>query len=750
MPQTAAADPQLAFIFRRPFDEQVAFFRGKLGNLVPTERWDDIWKSAHDRAFMVAGAAKADLLADLAGAVDQAIAGGETFEAFKKRFEDIVKKHGWTGWTGEETEAGRAWRARIIYQTNLSTSYAAGRLAQLKDAGFKYWVYRHTPNEHPRLQHLAWDGMTLPADHPFWQTHYPPSGWNCFPGDTMVRCDASLGHRMFYRGEVVEFQTRGGNRLTLTVNHPVLTRRGWVAAGQLQAGDEVLTAALDGDAALHGVVDDPQPPARAEDLFEALAAQGFRIIPVAAHDFHGDALGSEGEVHIAGSDRMLMDVVEAELGERAGELRFDEALAGGVESADDAMRAAQQTPVADDPVFAQDASNRRFGETQAPGDGRLARQPFTIQRKNLALGVQIAVVGDLPGALHQSLAPIFRLPLADPSRLHPVGAVSGSDASGDEQSAQWGAADAALFGDLLEADAGKVARDEIVRVRKFQWSDHVYDFTTATGFIVAGGVIVSNCKCRVVGADGTESAKLLGGKPGYTEPPAGWDAIDPKTGEPVGIDKGWGYMPGGTVADDVARAVARKTVAWPYEAAKAYMADVPMHLRDALALAIRSQPETFEAARRYAERALGMRGGQPIEGAHVEPYQTLGLLTSAETETVSDLTGADAVRSELYDWTIGQYAPKHILKEHGDAPAEAARGQRAPTAEDYARIPEIISAPERIWTDDGETVLMEKWFTAADGSEERVVLVWNVLKKRRMLTLTSMRIYRRSPRAQRP
>ena len=572
MPQPAAADPQLAFVLRRPFAEQVAFFRGKLGNLVPTARWDDIWKSAHDRAFMVAGAAKADLLADLAAAVDKAIAEGETLDAFRKRFAAIVQKHGWHGWTGEETEAGRAWRTRIIYQTNLATSYAAGRLAQLKDAGFRYWVYRHSGSEHPRLQHLAWDGLTLPADHPFWQTHYPPSGWNCFPGDTMVRCDARLGHRMFYRGEVVEFQTRGGNRLTLTVNHPVLTRRGWVAAGQLQAGDEVLTAALDGDAALHGVVDDPQPPARAEDLFEALAAQGFRIIPVAAHDFHGDALGSEGEVHIAGSDRMLMDVVEAELGKRAGELRFDEALAGGVESADDAMRAAQQKPVAADPVFAQDASNRRFGETQAPGDGRLARQPFTIQRKNLALDVKIAVVGDLPGALHQSLAPICRLPLADPSRLHSVGAVSGRDASGDEQSAQWGAADAALFGELLEAHAGKVARDEIVRVRKFQWSDHVYDFTTATGFIVAGGVIVSNCRCRVVGANGPETAKLAGGKPGYTEPPAGWDTIDPKTGEPPGIDKGWGYMPGAT--SDLVREIERKAAKLPPPLGDALRADI--------------------------------------------------------------------------------------------------------------------------------------------------------------------------------
>ncbi|MBN8717135.1 MAG: hypothetical protein J0I72_03320 [Stenotrophomonas sp.] len=55
----------------------------------------------------------------------------------------------------------------------------------------------------------------------------------------------------------------------------------------------------------------------------------------------------------------------------------------------------------------------------------------------------------------------------------------------------------------------------------------------------------------MVGAAGPRSAELLGGKPGYTEPPAGWDAIDPKTGEQVGIDKGWGYQPGATVADAV-------------------------------------------------------------------------------------------------------------------------------------------------------------------------------------------------------
>lgn len=144
---------------------------------MPTATWEDLLREAHDRAFMVAGAAKADLLADLAEAVDKASAEGETLEGFRKRFADIVQKHGWHGWTGEGTATGRAWRTRIIYQTNMATSYAAGRLAQLQ--AFPVWVYRHGGSEHPRLQHLAWDGLTLPADHEFWKTHYPPNGWGC-------------------------------------------------------------------------------------------------------------------------------------------------------------------------------------------------------------------------------------------------------------------------------------------------------------------------------------------------------------------------------------------------------------------------------------------------------------------------------------------------------------------------------------------------------------------------------------------
>lgn len=168
---------------RLPFLEQIEFFRRKLN--LPSERWDSIEKAAHDRAFIVAGAQDADLLNDLRRAVDDAIANGDTLADFRKKFRGIVQQRGWHG-TGEGSKAGEAWRTKVIYQTNIASSYAAGRYSQLTDPALNavrpFWRYIHNDSVmNPRPQHKAWgdSGLTLPADHPFWKTHYPPNGWGC-------------------------------------------------------------------------------------------------------------------------------------------------------------------------------------------------------------------------------------------------------------------------------------------------------------------------------------------------------------------------------------------------------------------------------------------------------------------------------------------------------------------------------------------------------------------------------------------
>jgi len=157
------------------FTEAVDYFRQKVN--MPSAHWTAVMDEAHARSFAVAGATSDALIQDFREAVDKAIAKGTGLQEFRKDFDAIVKKHGWSH-TGTAN-----WRARIIYQTNLRSAFAAGRYAQMTEPAvlsmFPYWEYLHVNCPHPRPMHVAWSGMVLRADDPWWNTNYPPNGWNC-------------------------------------------------------------------------------------------------------------------------------------------------------------------------------------------------------------------------------------------------------------------------------------------------------------------------------------------------------------------------------------------------------------------------------------------------------------------------------------------------------------------------------------------------------------------------------------------
>lgn len=219
--------------FDLAFQEQIDFFRQKLN--LPTAAWDDIWQEAHDRSFVVAGAMKADLLDDLRRAVEKGISEGTTLETFRKDFRKIVSDRGWHGWTGEDRPGGEAWRTKVIYETNLRTSYAAGREAQLADPGLQKLLpfRRYVHNDsvlRPRPQHLAWNGLTLPHDHPFWKTHSPPNGWGC-----RCRVTAVAAPR---KGDATK-PPAGWDEINKTTGAPVGIDKGWGYAPGASVRDEL-------------------------------------------------------------------------------------------------------------------------------------------------------------------------------------------------------------------------------------------------------------------------------------------------------------------------------------------------------------------------------------------------------------------------------------------------------------------------------------------------------------------------------
>lgn len=185
MPAAVPARPRLGAVEPR---DAVAAYQER-GRLAPTFNWHDVWQEEHAGQFMVSGVAQADILQLFQEALRASVSQGVSAADFARQVKPLLAAKGWWGdieitdpQTGEirVTRFNDA-RLQLIYDTNLRQSYAAGRWAaiQRNKARQPLIMYRTMHDDRVRKQHAAWDGLVLPADHPFWRAHYPPNGWRC-------------------------------------------------------------------------------------------------------------------------------------------------------------------------------------------------------------------------------------------------------------------------------------------------------------------------------------------------------------------------------------------------------------------------------------------------------------------------------------------------------------------------------------------------------------------------------------------
>lgn len=169
-------------------DDAIRWFREK--GYALTFDWRDMWNEQHARAFSLAKMTQLDLLADVRAAIDKALANGGTLREFRKELTPLLQAKGWWGVqkvvdpkTGLEVDAqlGSPRRLRTIYETNLRTALAAGRWERIQRTAQArpYLRYVAIDDGRARREHLAWNGLILPWDHPWWRTHAPPNGWGC-------------------------------------------------------------------------------------------------------------------------------------------------------------------------------------------------------------------------------------------------------------------------------------------------------------------------------------------------------------------------------------------------------------------------------------------------------------------------------------------------------------------------------------------------------------------------------------------
>nr|WP_064494318.1 phage minor head protein [Pseudomonas chengduensis] len=171
-----------------PPQEAIDYFRQK-GYAIGFD-YRDVWQAQHQAAFTVAKAMQLDVLQDIRAEIDKALADGTTYHDFQKRLTPALQAKGWWGrqatrdpLSGELVEAqlGSPRRLKVIYDTNLRTAHSEGQWQRIQDnkAAFPYLEYDGNNSEHPRLQHGAWDGLTLPVDDPFWADHFPVKEYGC-------------------------------------------------------------------------------------------------------------------------------------------------------------------------------------------------------------------------------------------------------------------------------------------------------------------------------------------------------------------------------------------------------------------------------------------------------------------------------------------------------------------------------------------------------------------------------------------
>lgn len=181
-------------------EEALEYFRRREEKKVSWS-YKDVWQEEHKRAFTVAKLTKASLLNDVQQSLDKALAEGKSFEQWRTEILQKLDKV-WLGKTygelwdemspeeqekhEEPTEDERKRvisesRLTTIFRTNMFSSYQSGRYRQLVDdvEDYPYWRYVTMEDEAVRPLHAALHGKVFRWDDPFWDTHYPPNGYNC-------------------------------------------------------------------------------------------------------------------------------------------------------------------------------------------------------------------------------------------------------------------------------------------------------------------------------------------------------------------------------------------------------------------------------------------------------------------------------------------------------------------------------------------------------------------------------------------
>lgn len=283
----------------------------------------------------------------------------------------------------------------------------------------------------------------------------PPFHPHCLPGDALITSAIGISavSKRWYDGDMVVITTASGKRITATVNHPILTGSGWIGAGLLDVGCNVVSRVDSVSVAGYTVIGDnhkhmPTSIAEIADSFFASSEVSAREVPESAEDFHGD--GMAGQIAVIGANSKLWD-------------RLDSAAS-------------------------KVGEEHLFNLAHASLAGLLGDGVLDLGGKAL-LGPSDSVVG-----VCSKCAPLLGSHFGHPNE-HGLTSAPDSDSGALEDGIDWAASDAELARYIQAGSTGDVFLDDVISVDRFKYSGHVYNLETEQGHYTCNGIVTHNCRC---------------------------------------------------------------------------------------------------------------------------------------------------------------------------------------------------------------------------------------------------------------
>ena len=182
------------------------------------------------------------------------------------------------------------------YRESTRASYAANSKI------VKGWIWQAALDGRTCMSCVAMHGTKHPHSEPLNDHH---SGRCLAPGMLVDARSVIAFVSRRYRGDMLRIGLASGQFVTVTPNHPILTDRGWVAAGLLREGDNIVSSRFQERAALGMSPHKDQMPTLIENMPAALGMDHLTSVPCSAEDFHGDGVGSD--VYVVRTNGLLAD-----------------------------------------------------------------------------------------------------------------------------------------------------------------------------------------------------------------------------------------------------------------------------------------------------------------------------------------------------------------------------------------------------------------------------------------------------------